>query len=203
MALEERIDWAAIKADYLSGEYKVRELAKKWNVSESRIYKKATSDGWKKLLEKIRQKTDERVVARASRVRARELEVISGAAGKMAALLDKTVDELAEQPTDKRLKSLKGLSAMASAIQSNTETLMKLYGIQTPAQEAAQKIARARLALDQRKQRFEEGKVEDETKDMDVSLNITVRHKQEQKNDGDEETANEAAANETETTTAD
>lgn len=203
MALEERIDWAAIKADYLSGEYKVRELAEKWNVSESRIYKKATSDGWKKLLEKIRQKTDERIVARASRVRAKELAVISGAAGKMAALLDRTVDELAEQPTDKRLKSLKGLSAMASAIQSNTETLMKLYGIQTPAQEAAQKIARARLALDQRKQRFEEGKVADETKDMDVSLNITVRHKQEQQNDGDEETATEAAANETEATTAD
>lgn len=177
--VEEREKWEGIKADYITGEMKVREIAQKWNVSESRIYKKATSEGWKKLQEKIRQKADEKYVARAARVRARELEVISTAAGKMAALLEKTVNELDEQPTDKRIKNLKGLSAVASAIYSNTETLMKLYGIQTPAQEAAQKIARQRLALDQRKQRLEESKMAEDSKDMDVNLNITVRQKTE------------------------
>lgn len=166
--------WAGIKADYLSGQMKVREIAQKWDVSESRIYKKATSEGWKKLLEKIQQKTDERYVARASRVRAKELEVISGAAAKMAALLDRTVDELSEQPTAQRVKNLKGMSAVASAIQSNTETLMKLYGIQTPAQEAAQKIARQRLALDQRKQRFEESKLTEEDKAQEVKVTIRM-----------------------------
>lgn len=170
----EQEKWDAIRADYLTGEYSVRELAEKHGVSESRIYKKATSDGWKKLKDKIRQKADEKYVAHAARVRARELEVISSAAGKMAALLDRTVDELSEQPTEKRLKALKGLSATASAIQSNTETLMKLYGIQTPAQEAAQKIARQRLALDQRKQRFEEQKVAADNKTTDVRVTITV-----------------------------
>lgn len=177
--MEEREKWEGIKADYLSGDIKVREIAKKWGVSESRIYKKATSEGWKKLAEKIRQKTDERYVARASRVRARELEVISGAASKMAVLLDRTVEELAEQPTAARVKNLKGMSAVASAIYSNTETLMRLYGIQTPAQEAAQKIARQRLALDQRKQRFEEGKQAEESKAVDVNVNIAVRKKEE------------------------
>lgn len=172
--MTEQEKWAGIKADYLSGEMKVREIAKKWDVSESRIYKKATSEGWKKLLEKIRQKTDERYVARASRVRAKELEVISTAASKMAALLDKTVDELAQQPTAQRVKNLKGMSAVASAIYSNTETLMKLYGIQTPAQEAAQKIARQRLALDQRKQRFEEDKLADGDKAQEVSVTIRM-----------------------------
>lgn len=166
--------WAGIKADYLSGQMKVREIAQKWDVSESRIYKKASSEGWKKLLEKIQQKTDERYVARASRVRAKELEVISGAAAKMAALLDRTVDELSEQPTAQRVKNLKGMSAVASAIQSNTETLMKLYGIQTPAQEAAQKIARQRLALDQRKQRFEESKLTEEDKAQEVKVTIRM-----------------------------
>ena len=190
--MEEREMWDGIRADYITGEMKVREIAQKWNVTESRIYKKATSEGWKKLQEKIRQKADEKYVARAARVRARELEVISTAAGKMAQLLEKTVNELDEQPTDKRVKNLKGLSAVASAIYSNTETLMKLYGIQTPAQEAAQKIARQRLALDQRKQRFEEGKVADETKDMDVNLNITVRQKAEKPDDGDEAEATKA-----------
>lgn len=166
--------WAGIKADYLSGHMKVREISQKWGVSESRIYKKATSEGWKKLLEKIQQKTDERYVARASRVRAKELEVISGAAAKMAALLDRTVDELSEQPTAQRVKNLRGMSAVASAIQSNTETLMKLYGIQTPAQEEAQKIARQRLALDQRKQRFEESKLTEEDKAQEVKVTIRM-----------------------------
>lgn len=166
--------WAGIKADYLSGQMKVREISQKWGVSESRIYKKATSEGWKKLLQKIQQKTDERYVARASRVRAKELEVISGAAAKMAALLDRTVDELSAQPTAQRVKNLKGMSAVANAIQSNTETLMKLYGIQTPAQEAAQKIARQRLALDQRKQRFEEGKASEAGAAREVEVNITM-----------------------------
>lgn len=158
--MAEQVNWDEIRADYLSGEYSVRELAEKHNASESMIYKKASKDGWKKMLDKIRQKADEKYIARAARIRARQLEVISGAAVQMAELLAKTVNELDEQPTDKRVKNLKGLSAVASAIQSNTDTLMKIYGIQTPAQEAAQKIARQRLTLDQRKQRFEEKQAE-------------------------------------------
>lgn len=151
-------DWEAIKADYLTGELSVRELAEKHGVSANQIYKKVSSDGWKKTLDKIRQKTEEKYVARVARTRAREIELIAGAMGKMAALLDKTVDELSEQPTDKRLRNLKGLAATASAIETNLQTAMKLLGIQTRAQEEAQKIARARLALDQRKQRYIENK---------------------------------------------
>ena len=152
--------WDAVKTDYLSGQYSVRELSEKHGLKANQIYKKASSEGWKKLLEKIKQKTDEKYVTRCARVRARELEVITSAAVKMAVLLDKTVDELNMQDTGARLRGLKGLSATASAIQANTATLMTLYGIQTPAEEAAQKIARQRLALDQRKQRFEEKRAE-------------------------------------------
>lgn len=166
--------WDAIKADYLTGEYTVKELSEKYPKSANQIYKKVSSEGWKKTLDKIRQKTEEKYVARCARVRARELEVISSAAVKLAVLLDMTVDELTAQPQEQRLKNLKGLSATASAIQSNTETLMKLYGIQTPAQEAAQKIARQRLALDQRKQRFEEGKAAADNQTAEVKVTITV-----------------------------
>ena len=172
--MSERETWDAIKADYMTEEYTVKELAEKYNVSANKIYKKASSDGWKNTLEKIRQKVDEKYVARSARVRARELEVISSAAGKLAVLLDRTVDELSEQPTEKRLKGLKGINATASAIQSNTETLMKLYGIQTPAQEAAQKIARQRLTLDQRKQRMEEKREATSTQGQQVRYVVEV-----------------------------
>ena len=172
--MADQVNWDEIRADYLSGEYSVRELAEKHNASESMIYKKASKDGWKKMAQKIRQKADEKYIARAARVRARELEVISGAAAQMAALLAKTVNELDEQPTDKRVKNLKGLSAVASAIQSNTATLMTLYGIQTPAQEAAQKIARQRLTLDQRKQRMEEKREATSTQAQQVRYVVEI-----------------------------
>lgn len=172
--VSEQEKWDAIRADYLSGEYSVPELAQKYGASESTIYKKASKDGWKKMLDKIRQKADEKYIARAARIRAKELEVISGAAVKMAELLAKTVVELDEQPTDKRVRNLKGLSAVASAIQSNTDTLMKLYGIQTPAQEAAQKIARQRLTLDQRKQRMEEKREATSTQGQQVRYVVEV-----------------------------
>lgn len=158
MEEQKRPPWDEIKAEYLKGEMPVKDLAAKYGVSANQIYKRASSDGWKKTMEKIRQKTEEKYIARVARTRARELDVITEATGKMATLLNRTVDELSEQPTDKRLRNLKGLAATASAIQTNMETTMKLLGIQTPAQEQAQKIARARLELDRRKQRFVENR---------------------------------------------
>lgn len=174
MEEQKRPPWDEIKADYLSGEISVKELAAKYNVSANQIYKRASSDGWKKTLEKIRQKTEEKYVARVARTRARELDVITEATGKMATLLKKTVEELDELPTEKRLRNLKGLAATASAIQTNMETTMKLLGIQTPAQEAAQKIARARLELDRRKQRFVEGKEKDANAPKEVKFIVEL-----------------------------
>lgn len=166
--------WDAIKADYLTGEYTVKELSEKYPVSANQIYKKVSSDGWKKTLDKIRQKTEEKYVARCARVRAREIEVIAGATGKLAELLAKTVNELDAQPTEKRLKNLKGIAATASAIETNLQTTMKLLGIQTKAQEEAQRIARARLKLDQRKQRFSEEQKSQESSGAKVEYVVRV-----------------------------
>ena len=92
--MTEQEQWDAIRADYLSGEYSVPELAQKYGASESTIYKKASKDGWKKMQEKIRQKADEKYVARAARIRAKELEVISEVTPEqqeaLAAFLDHT-----------------------------------------------------------------------------------------------------------------
>lgn len=174
------LDWDSIKAEYVSGTTPVREISKKYGVSEGRIYRKATSEGWKKLREKVRKKTEEKYVARCARTRARELTVISSAAEKMAALLERTVDELAEMETVARLKSLKGLAATANAISANTETLIRIYGIQTPAQVEAQKVARERLKLEQRRQTLEESRVQDAQAGADVHVSITVEQPPEQ-----------------------
>lgn len=148
--------WAAIEADYLSGEMSVREISKKHGVSESRIYKKATSDGWKKKKAKIKQKADEIVITRHARARAKEIEEMCSAAAGLARLLNKTIAAMEEMTPAEVIMDLRGLSDLAKANKSNTDALMLLHGIQTPAQLEAQRIARARLKLEERKARREE-----------------------------------------------
>lgn len=169
--------WDGIEADYITGVMSVAEIAEKWGRPASTIYKKATKYGWKKKQKKVRQKADEIVIARRARARARELSDMYEATSGMSKLLKKTVAAMNEQPMDKVLKGLKGLSALASAMDTNVKTLMTLHGIQTQAQAEAQKIARERLALEKRKQDFVEGQVEEEQRDREVKLTISVRGK--------------------------
>lgn len=167
-------DWDAIKSEFVSGKATTTAISKKYGVSESTIYAHARNEQWRATREKVRRKTEEKYVNQCARARARELTVISSAAEKMAALLDRTVDELSEMPAESRTKSLKGLAAVASAISANTATLINLYGIQSPAQIESQRIARERLELDKRRQAYEEAKTSDETAGADISVNIQV-----------------------------
>lgn len=151
----EREIWSAVEADYLAGEMTVRDIAKKHGVSESRIYKKATSDGWKKKKAKIRQKADEIVITRHARARAREMETMCSAAARLSRVLDKTLSNIEEHP-ELGFDDPRGISDLAKAIKANTDALMLLHGLQTPAQVEAQRIARARLKLEERKAKREE-----------------------------------------------
>lgn len=153
---KDREKWAAIEADYLSGRYSVQEIARNHDVSASRIYKKATKEGWKKKQSKIRQKADEIVIARHARARAKEIEEMCSAAAGLARLLNKTIAAMEEMTPAEVIMDLRGLSDLAKANKSNTDALMLLHGIQTPAQVEAQRIARARLKLEERKARREE-----------------------------------------------
>ena len=46
---EKRIDWNAIRAEYIGGGISQRKLAKKYNVSETTLMKKANAEEWHKL----------------------------------------------------------------------------------------------------------------------------------------------------------
>ena len=46
---EKRIDWNAIRAEYIGGTISQRKLAKKYGVSETTLMKKANAEGWAKL----------------------------------------------------------------------------------------------------------------------------------------------------------
>lgn len=163
--------WAAVEADYLAGEMTVRDIAKKHGVSESRLYKKATSDGWKIKKEKIRQKADEIVITRHARARAREMETMCSAAARLSRVLDKTLSNIEEHP-ELGFDDPRGISDLAKAIKANTDALMLLHGLQTPAQVEAQRIARARLKLEERKARREEQAADNAGGKQQVELTI-------------------------------
>lgn len=169
---KDREMWAAVEADYLSGQMSVRDVARKHGVSESRIYKRATKYGWKSKQAKIRKKADDIVITRHARARAKEMEVMCSATARMSRLLDKTVEAMEGMPSEVVCQELKGLSSLATAIKANVDALMLLHRVQTPAQEEAQKIARARLKLEERRQQWEESKAAQGTGAQQVEVTI-------------------------------
>lgn len=54
---ERRIDWNAIRAEYIGGGISQRKLAKKYGVSDTTLMKKANAEGWHKLREKAESKS--------------------------------------------------------------------------------------------------------------------------------------------------
>ena len=52
-----RVDWNAIRAEYIGGGISQRKLAKKYNVSETTLMKKANAEEWHQLREKAESKS--------------------------------------------------------------------------------------------------------------------------------------------------
>ena len=181
--MENTPNWDQIKADYLTQKMSVRELAEKHGVSAQKIYRRASNEGWQKLREKTKEKTDEKLVARVARVRAREMELAAGTTEKLMRQLDRLADALEEMPANAMLADLKGVSSYANALNAGIDALTKVYGLQTPAQEAAQKIARQRLTLDRRKQRFAESQAKDGNGPKTVKFVVEVQPEQMQEGD--------------------
>ena len=178
--MENTPNWDQIKADYLTQKMSVRELAEKHGVSAQKIYRRASNEGWQKLREKTKGKTDEKLVARVARVRAREMEVAARTTEKLIRQLERVVDVIEGRPADLMLNDL---SSVANAMNAGIDALTKVYGLQTPAQEAAQKIARQRLTLDRRKQKFAESQVKDSNGPKTVKFVVEVQSEQMQEGD--------------------
>ena len=71
-----RIAWDKIKAEYLVGDITLQELAEKHHISLSTLYKKASSDGWKKGRQEVGRKVAGKMATRAAR--AREEKALKG-----------------------------------------------------------------------------------------------------------------------------
>ena len=53
--------WEMIKAEYIAGGMSYAALAKKYGTSKAAICRRATAEGWKQLMERVRNETETRV----------------------------------------------------------------------------------------------------------------------------------------------
>ncbi len=66
MARLTKEQWESLKADYVTGVYSVRELAKKYDVSHSAINKKIRNEGWKSVeQDELRELVEQKKVSKS------------------------------------------------------------------------------------------------------------------------------------------
>ena len=142
--MADKINWDAIKAEYIAGGISQRELAEKYGVTPRMVADHCARDGWVKDKEKCRRKTVAKAVDIVAAQQARSLANIMLAADKLANRIQTNVDIL---------DNARDTSDIAKALKYTIDTIHQVYGIQTPAQLHRQKMDEERLALD--KQRLE------------------------------------------------
>lgn len=93
-------DWERIRAEYIAGGISLRDLAQKHGVSKDAISRRARADKWKlsrdKTATKVRQKTEDAVVARQSEAYAENADIAARIRMKLLMRLEQEIDALPE-----------------------------------------------------------------------------------------------------------
>lgn len=175
MAKPNSVDWTPIKLEYVTTRCTYRQLSKKYGVSTGLISKVANREGWiearerhsSKCMRKAQQKAEAAEVNRLSKLIATTTKAIDVAA---RALDDKdqfnrwVVTEMADGVTSTSEQifakvDTKALRDLTVVLKDLTGLMRDFYNLPTPAQAEAQRIAAARLEIDQRKAESGEDKV--------------------------------------------
>ena len=155
-------DWTKIEAQYIAGDMSLRELAKRKKISYSTLSKAAAAGGWAEKRKQFRAEVASSALdAARERGRARLETLMSGTEqlldSAVAALADEMqfqryvvtegcgegMSETTERTFEKR--DTRAMKDMAAVITSLAGLLRDFYGINTPAQELGQKLAKERL----------------------------------------------------------
>ena len=165
-------DWEAIQAEYVTTEVSLKELSQKHGVNASTIEKRCGREGWVAKRKAYKQEAVEVAVADCVEVEAQRLGKIIISAQKMADVLEDvfkddkqfhrhivtdtyisdeggkdilTVEKEFEKVDSRAIKDLTG------ALKDMTLVLRNLYNLPTQSEREAQRIAAARLAIEQRR----------------------------------------------------
>lgn len=186
-------DWEKIRNEYITDKTSYRKLAEKYAVPFKTLSSRAKNEGWRAAREKLREKTITKLVENQAKKDAKRLTKLIDATERTIdvatrALADEKqfnryiterVEKYAEPQDDgdcapiaeKRWSEeqifgkvdTKALKEMTGVLKELTGLMREFYNLPTPHQAEAQRLAAARLALDERKSNGSQGDGADET----------------------------------------
>lgn len=95
---QELIDWATVKAEYVSGTMSAAKLADRYGISVSSISKKCASEHWQELRRQNQSKTASKIAEKINTEKVkktvREIDRVVAVASKLVTKLNRAVNEL-------------------------------------------------------------------------------------------------------------
>lgn len=95
---QDLIDWAAVKAEYVSGTMSAAKLADRYGISVSSISKKCASEHWQELRRQNQSETANKIAAKINTEKVkktvREIDRVVAVASKLVTKLNRAVNEL-------------------------------------------------------------------------------------------------------------
>lgn len=95
---QELIDWAAVKAEYVSGTMSAAKLADRYGISVSSISKKCASEHWQELRKQNQSETANKIAKKINTEKVkktvREIDRVVAVASKLITKLNRAVNEL-------------------------------------------------------------------------------------------------------------
>lgn len=168
---QRRIDWDAIKTEYVTTDISQRGLIKKYKLVPQDLAKHSKNEGWVKLRKEYREKTTAKTIAKISckesSKRAKELESLLASTSKLISKIEKTMDDPdqfnryvvqyghdKEFDTEERVymkADTRAMKDLAQTIKSLEGSIRSLNNINTLAEEQRLRIERERWELEQKK----------------------------------------------------
>ena len=89
------VDFTKLKKEYLKGGTSYRKLAKKYGVSLTTLKNVAAKEGWVKLRDQTRAKTDTKIIDAISDEEAKRAKRLQSAADRLLTQLEQIIDKVA------------------------------------------------------------------------------------------------------------
>lgn len=107
---EKRVDWNAIKAEYIGGGWSYRTLAEARGIPFNTLRYQAQKDGWAKLREDAQRKTGIISAQKTAELAADNATIAAGIKRKGLLLLDRLFDDYAQHTATEHRESADGIT---------------------------------------------------------------------------------------------
>lgn len=172
---QRRIDWDAIKTEYVTTDISQRELMKKYRLNSRYVNKHSREEGWVQARKAYKAKMASKVIAKSCNKRATELSKVLDASFRIRDTIYDAVDDpkqfrrylvqygtgKGEFDTEERIYDkvdTKAIREMTQALKAVEGLIRSLNNIPTEAEEQKLRIERERFELE--KERWEKEKAE-------------------------------------------